>query len=201
MLFHLWYMLGGIAWIWMKTNTFQFNKRQTHFSTSFPCQNEFDPKWNDTECPQNLQARTTNIPNIEGYCMQNNQLPTKNHIELEDKLEDNSDISSKSDCNWNDLSMKARVNKLLPKILDQKYKSPQLSLSYHLFITTPCSTAERLLYIALPIIFCNGSGPKLRLSWASCKTAWSHEDLFDHTFLLKNNTININSCENHFDAP
>ena len=42
-----------------------------------------------------LQARTTNIPNIEGYCMQNNQLPTKNHIELEDKLEDNSDISSK----------------------------------------------------------------------------------------------------------
>jgi hypothetical protein len=26
--------------------------------------------------------------------MQNNQLPTKNHIELENKLEDNSDISS-----------------------------------------------------------------------------------------------------------
>ena len=66
--FHLWCMLKGSVWIWMKEQPVLVHWGQTHFSTSW--QNEFDLQWTNIECslfkpPHYLQACTKNLPNME----------------------------------------------------------------------------------------------------------------------------------------
>ena len=82
-------MFGGRAEVQTKNIPYRFIGGQTHFSTYWVCQNEFDPQWADIECfllkpPHDLQTCTKNLPKHERCCKQNNQLPTKSHDELDD---------------------------------------------------------------------------------------------------------------------
>ena len=43
--FHLWCMLRGSVWIWMKSNLFRLIEGQLHFRTFLACQDDFDPLW------------------------------------------------------------------------------------------------------------------------------------------------------------
>ena len=69
--FHLWCMLGGSVWIWMKSNLFRFIEGQTHFSTSWHAKLSLTLNWTNIGCssfkpPHYLQACTKNLPNMEG---------------------------------------------------------------------------------------------------------------------------------------
>ena len=83
--FHLCCMLGG--GIWVKSNLFQFIEGETHCSTSWHAKTSLT----HTECssfkpPHDfLQAcRHWGLTKDGRSCMQNNQLLTKNHVDLED---------------------------------------------------------------------------------------------------------------------
>ena len=71
---------------------FEFERRATYFGSLrtklfyhlLACQYEFDPQWTDIECSHYLQKCIKGLANMEGCCMQNNQLPTETYVELED---------------------------------------------------------------------------------------------------------------------
>ena len=71
-----------------KATYFGSLRAKTHFSTSWHAKMSYDSQGTNIECslyknPHYLQACTVNLPDIEG-CMQNNQILTTSHVELDD---------------------------------------------------------------------------------------------------------------------
>jgi hypothetical protein len=83
------------------------------------CQNEFDPPWTDIECsmfkpPHALPPRMHQKLTKHGrFCKQNNQLPTRSHVELKDNY-----IMS--------ISTKSVFPFLMVKYLDESQRPSQL---------------------------------------------------------------------------
>ena len=89
--FHLWCMLGGSIWIWIKSNLFWFIEDQTQFSTYWHAKLNLtlnEPLFN-VLCPNHhttsKHAPLTHLP-WKVLLYEINQLPTKSHVELEISL-------------------------------------------------------------------------------------------------------------------
>jgi hypothetical protein len=81
-----WCMRGGTVEVWTKNILYRFMEGQTHFSTSLK------PLWSFMNRYRMFFVQTSTIPprmhqklSKHGkFCKQNNQLPTKSHVELKD---------------------------------------------------------------------------------------------------------------------
>ena len=80
MFFHVWCMLWGSVWIWMKSNLFWFIEGQAHYSTSWHAKSGWpSTEWYNCSSfkpPHYLGACTKNLPNMEGkVCKTTNSEP------------------------------------------------------------------------------------------------------------------------------
>ena len=58
-----------------------------------------DVEWSSFKPPHQLRACTENTPNLESFCMQNNQLPTNTPVDLTDNFNSQEDYNTSSSSN------------------------------------------------------------------------------------------------------